>query len=227
MAEHADTPDPQLSESRAPTPNGVVEGASECSDELGKETAGSPDSAADGTDGIEHPDEGGDTVATKRPQSGLRLALVFGIVAMLAVGAVAGWLGYRGYQEHQARKQRELFLQVGRQGALNLTTISYTEVDADVQRILDSATGTFYDDFKKRSQPFIEIVKQAQSKSVGTITEAGLESVDGDQAQVLVAVHVTTSNVGASDQPPRAWRMRIDVQKVGDGAKVSNVEFVP
>jgi hypothetical protein len=29
------------------------------------------------------------------------------------------------------------------------------------------------------------IVKQAQSKSKGTITEVGLESVHGDQAQVL------------------------------------------
>ncbi len=118
-------------------------------------------------------------------------------------------------------------MQVARQGALNLTTISYTEADADVQRILDSATGRFYDDFQKRSKPFIEIVKQAQSKSVGQITGAGLESVDDDKARVLVAVHVTTSNVGAAEQPPRAWRMRIDVQKVGDGAKVFNVEFVP
>jgi Mce-associated membrane protein len=244
MAEHADTPDPALSDSTAPaskpTPNGVVDDAPDRSDDPGGVVAESQDSDAETTsstqestadsadeDEVEHPDESGQAAGTGRSRSGLRLALVFGIAAILAIGAAAGWSGYRGFQEYQARKQRELFLQVGRQGALNLTTISYTEIDADVQRILDSATGTFYDDFKKRSQPFVEIVKQAQSKSVGTITEAGLESVDGDQARVLVAVHVTTSNVGATDQPPRAWRMRIDVQKTGDGAKVSNVQFVP
>ena len=44
---------------------------------------------------------------------------------------------------------------------------------------------------------------------------------------MLVAVTVRTSNAGAPDQAPRAWRMRISVEKVGDEAKVSNVEFVP
>ena len=52
----------------------------------------------------------------------------------------------------------KLFVQVARQGALNLTTIDCQSADADVQRILDSATGTFYDDFSKRSQPFIDVV---------------------------------------------------------------------
>ena len=110
---------------------------------------------------------------------------------------------------------------------MNLTTIDWQEADSDIQRILDSATGTFYDDFQKRSQPFVQVVKQAQSKSVGTVTEAGLETESGDQAQVLVAVSVKTTNLGAVEQEPRAWRMRIDVQKVGNEAKVSDVQFVP
>jgi Mce-associated membrane protein len=161
------------------------------------------------------------------PRSGVRLAVAVGLVAVLALAGLVGWLGFRAYQSHQAQDKRNLFVQVGRQGALNLTTISYTEAEADVQRILDSATGTFYDDFQKRSPAFIEVVKQAQAKSEGTVTEAGLESEDGDQGRVLVAVTVKTSNAGAAQQQPRAWRMRIGVQKVGDGAKVSNVEFVP
>ncbi|WP_342743211.1 MULTISPECIES: hypothetical protein [Mycobacterium] len=43
---------------------------------------------------------------------------------------------------------------------------------------------------------------------------------------MLVAVTVKTSTAGAAEQQPRRWRMRISVQKVGDGATVSNVEFV-
>jgi Mce-associated membrane protein len=163
----------------------------------------------------------------RSPRSGVRLAVAVGLVAVVALAALVGWLGYRAYQSHQAQDQRNLFVQVGRQGALNLTTISYTEAEADVQRILDSATGTFYDDFQKRSPAFVEVVKQAQSKSQGTVTEAGLESADGDHGRVLVAVTVKTSNAGAAEQQPRAWRMRLRVQKVGDGAKISSVEFVP
>jgi Mce-associated membrane protein len=177
-------------------------------------------------------DEGsGEPVDSAEPGSarraGLRLLLAAGLLFVAALGSLVGWLGFRAHETYQRAQQREMFLQAARQGALNLTTISYTEVDADIQRILDSSTGGFYDDFKNRSQPFIEVVKQAQSQSKGTITEAGLESAQADTAQALVAVTVTTTNGGEDDQQPRAWRMRINVQKVGAAAKVSNVEFVP
>jgi Mce-associated membrane protein len=168
----------------------------------------------------------GAPVVTPR-MSHVRQATIAGLVVVVALGGLTGWLGVRAQQSHRAEDQRELFLHVGRRGALNLTTIDFQNAEGDVARILDSATGTFHDDFQKRSQPFIDAVKQAQSKSVGTITEAGLESESGDEAEVLVAVAVKTSNVGAAEQQPRAWRMRIAVQKVGDQAKVSNVEFVP
>lgn len=153
--------------------------------------------------------------------------MLVSLVIVVVAAALVGFLGFRTYQSEQAQHRDQLFLQVARQGAVNLTTIDWQEADADINRILDSATGTFYDDFSKRSQPFVQVVKQAQSKSVGTVTEAGLESQSGDQAQVLVAVSVKTTNLGVNEQRPRAWRMRIDVQKIGDQAKVSNVQFVP
>jgi Mce-associated membrane protein len=166
-------------------------------------------------------------VATQaRTISPVRLAIVVGVVAVVASTSVAGWLGYREHQARQAQQQSELLIRVGRQGALNLTTIDYQHADSDIQRILDSATGSFYDDFAKRSKPFVEVVKKAQSKSVGTVTEAGLESQSGDEAQVMVAVSVVTTNVGEPEAEPRHWRMRISVKKVGDDAKVSNVAFV-
>jgi Mce-associated membrane protein len=190
--------------------------------ELDASDEADPDSAD--TDDVTDYDE----AASAKPRiSHLRLATIVGLLLVVALAALTGWLGFRTYQSRQADEQRNLFLQVGRQGALNLTTIDWQQADANVQRILDSATGTFYDDFQKRAGPFVEVVKQAQSKSVGTIAEAGLESESDNGAQVLVAVTVKTSNAGAPEQSPRAWRMRISVQKVGDDAKVSNVEFVP
>jgi Mce-associated membrane protein len=167
-----------------------------------------------------------DAVGTRR-SSPVKFALIFGAVMCVALAGLCGWLGYRAHQAQTVRDQRAVLLQAGRQAALNLTTISYSEADADVKRILDSATGSFHDDFANRSQPFIELVKRTQSTTVGTITEAGLESQDGDQAQVLVAVSVKTSNAGAPQDQTKAWRMRITVQKVAGGEKASNVEFVP
>lgn len=178
------------------------------------------ESAADDADGEPTP-------PSKKPMAVPWRATLFGLAMVVVLAGLVGWLGFRVYQSHQAQAQRSQFLQVARQGALNLTTIDWQHAEADVHRILDGATGEFYDDFAKRSQPFIEVLKQAQAKTVGTITEAGLESETTDSAQALVAVSVQTSNAGEAEQVPRAWRMRINVQKVGDQVKVSDVGFVP
>jgi len=198
------------------------------------------DDTVDGIDKVDDIDEEGRTsgpaaddadseqaARSRKPMSPQRLATLLGLVVVVALAAMVGWLGFRLHQSQQAQAQRSLFLQVARQGALNLTTIDWQHADADVRRILDGATGDFYNDLAKRSQPFIEVLKQAKATTVGTITEAGLESETGDTAQALVAVSVQTSNAGQTDPVPRAWRMRISVQRVGDQVKVSNVGFVP
>ena len=100
----------------------------------------------------------------RTPMSHIKIALVAGLVGVLALAGLTGWLGFRTYESNRAEAERSLFLQVGRQGALNLTTIDWENAEGDVQRILDSATGTFYDEFQQRAEPFVEVVKQAQSK---------------------------------------------------------------
>ena len=138
------------------------------------------------------------------------------------------WLSFRAYEVHNAQAERNLFVQVARQGAVNLTTIDYDHADADAQRILDLATGTFYANFSRRLRPFVDSVKQGRQKSVGTVTEAGLESRTRNEGQVLVAVTVTvkSTNPSAAEQEPQGLRMRITVTKIGDGGKVSNVAFM-
>ena len=182
---------------------------------------------SDAEQGADDPGSQVDQGATPTIGSTKRLGLVTGLLIIAALAGLTGWLGFRYSQLHHDRHDQALFLQAGRQAALNLTTINYTHVAADVQRILDSSTGTFHDDFRNRMQPFVDAVKQAQSSTEGSITEAGLESIQGDTAQVLVSVLVKTTNAGAAQPQPRAWRMRIDVQKLGDSAKISNVQFVP
>jgi Mce-associated membrane protein len=221
MADDAAAPDGELTESAAEEESSAVDEAEKV-EEVDKSEADDVDD-----DDLDELDDLEDGAPAKQPMSHMRLATIAGLALVVALAGLTGWLGFRAYESHKAEQQRNLFLQVGRQGALNLTTINWEQAEADVQRVLDSATGTFYDDFQKRAQPFVEVVKQAQSKSTGTIAEAGLESLSGDEGQVLVAVTVETANAGAPEQQPRAWRMRLTVQQVGDDAKVSNVEFVP
>jgi Mce-associated membrane protein len=229
MADDAAAPEGALTEPARDAESSAVEPKSGAVERSGPAaTPAEGPGHADDADVAEDADSADEVVAAPRaPMSHVTLALIAGLITVVALAALTGWLGFRTYQSHRADEERKLFLQVGRQGALNLTTIDWEHADGDVQRILDSATGTFYDDFQQRAQPFMEVVKQAKSKSVGTIAEAGLLSSNDNEAQVLVAVTVNTSNAGAPEQNPRAWRMKITVEKIGDEAKVSNVEFVP
>jgi Mce-associated membrane protein len=189
------------------------------------ETAESPTAATDSASIDASADDAGEVAAA--PSSTVRRALVVTVLIVVTIAGLCGWLGFRAYQSHQDQQRRALLLQVGRQGAVNLTTIDHQHAEADVQRILDNAAGTFHDDFVQRAQPFVDVVKRVQSTSVGTVTAAGLESESKTGAQILVAVSVKTSMPGSTAERPRAWRMRVTVEKVGDDTKVSNVEFVP
>ena len=92
------------------------------------------------TQDIDDEGETSEAPPRRRPMSPLRVAAFVGAVYVVALAVLVGWLGFRTYQSHQAQQQRELFLQVGRQAALNVTTIDWEHADADVQRVLDSAT---------------------------------------------------------------------------------------
>jgi len=181
----------------------------------------------EGGEPVDCEDDTGSVIPPRRSLSPLLLAGIAATIAVVALGVLTGWFGYRAYQSHQQKAERVLFLQVARQSAVNLSTIDYQHPDTDVQRILDSATGRFHDEFAERAKPFVEVVKQSKSTSNGTVAEAGLESVAGDEAQALVTVSVTSSLAGGPQQPPKSWRMRLTLQKLGKDVKVSNVEFVP
>jgi Mce-associated membrane protein len=111
-----------------------------------------------------------------KSKSALRQATLLSMAAVAALVAPVGWMEFRVYHDQQAQAVRSEFVQADRQGALNLTTIDWQNADRDVQRILNGATGQFHDEFATRSQPFVDVIKQAKSTSVGTIAEAGLES---------------------------------------------------
>ena len=146
---------------------------------------------------------------------------------VVALAGLTGWLGFRAYQSHQADEQRKLFLQVGQAGC--------AEPDHDrlaARRRGRAAHPGLGDRNLLRRLPeacaAVRRGRQAGAVEVGRHHRRGGAGVRIRQRrQVLVAVTVKTSNAGAPEQAPRAWRMRISVQKVGDEAKVSNVEFVP
>ncbi len=167
-----------------------------------------------------------DAPPTKPPIPAERMALVAGLIGAVVLAALVGWLGFRAHEANTLEAQRNLFVQTARQAAVNISTIDYEHAGTDAQRILDSATGKFYDSFSHRMQSYIDNATRMRSKLVGAVIEAGLESQNGDAGRVLVAVTVKSSDLGQAQPEPQVWRMRITVQKMGDVAKVSDFEIV-
>ena len=151
-------------------------------------------------------------------------SLIAGLVVLVGL---TGWLGWRDLHLRRDETVRAQMVNAAREGLLALTTIDHQQVDAGVQRILEASTGSFRDEFDQRADGFKEAARKAQSESVGTVTEAAAESVDGDRGEVLVAMTVMTSNRGVPEQQPKAWRTRVTVTKDGGEFKVAAVEFVP
>ena len=168
-----------------------------------------------------------DAVADRDTLQPTRLSVTVVLSFVVVLAALCGWLGFRAEQARHDDELRARLVQAARQGAVNLTTVDYKNAESDVQRILDSSTGQFREEFEARSAPFIDVVKKAKSTSVGTVTEAGLESLTGQQGSVLVSVTVKTVSNEQAEQQPRYWRMRMTVDQQAGGAKVSKVDFVP
>lgn len=102
---------------------------------------------------MDESDSGDDAPARRVGASPVRIAAAVGLCLALVLGGLCGWLGYRDHQARQSEQLRELFIETGKRAAVNLTTVDHTRVEADVQRILDSATGAFREDFASRSGP--------------------------------------------------------------------------
>ena len=156
-----------------------------------------------------------------------RQAIGFGLAVVVALASLACWFEYRAHESHQRADRRAAYIAAANQEAVNLTTVDWQQPDKDVQRILDGATGQFYDEFSQRDQPFVDVVKQTHAKTVGTVAAAGLESESPDGADILVAVNVKTETAAAPQQSPRNWRMRLVVQRAAGQLKIAKVEFVP
>jgi Mce-associated membrane protein len=146
------------------------------------------------------------------------------VVALVAAGA---WLLLDRQSASERDERREAFVQAARQTVLNLTTIHADSADADVQRLLDGATGDFKAEFEGREGPFVEVVQQAGVTTVGEVLEAGLQTEDGTCAASLVASRAMVSNADQPEPEPRDFRLRVTICDEDGSLLASKVEFVP
>ena len=158
------------------------------------------------------------------------LSVTWKVAAIILIICFAGAIGYMAWQHREAteREQRAArFVAGARQGIVNMTSLDFNKAKEDVQRVLDSSTGEFRDDFQQRAKDFTTVVEQSKVVTEGTVNAAALESMDTHSASVLVsATSKITNSAGAKDEP-RAWRLRVTVTEEGGQYKMSKVDFIP
>jgi Mce-associated membrane protein len=153
----------------------------------------------------------------------LSVAAVVGIVGFLGA---SGWMFWRHHNVVQEREHAAAYTAAARQGVINLTSLDFNKAKDNVQRVLDSATGEFKDDFQKRAEDFESVVKDSKAVTEGSVAASAVESMTKDSAVVLVLANENVTNIAGAKDQPRTFRFRVSVVHDGDDLKLSKVEFV-
>jgi len=117
-------------------------------------------------------------------------------------------------------------LVTARQEALNFFTLDYRHGDADVDRVLALATGTFRDDYTASKSQLLAKMKAAKIVCTAVIPQDGsaLEFVHADSAQVLVVVTVPKAASCGLFAPSN--RTRVVLTRTGGDWRVSDLRQV-
>ena len=158
------------------------------------------------------------------------LSVTWKAAVILLICAFVGASGYMMYQRHEITEHNQRvanFLAGARQGVVNMTSLDFNRAKEDVQRVIDSSTGQFRDDFQQRAKDFTTVVEQSKVVTQGTVNAAAVQSIDGNSALVLVAATSRITNAAGAKDEPRNWRLKVTVTEDGGQYKMSKVEFVP
>ncbi|MDC8982756.1 hypothetical protein [Mycobacterium marinum] len=159
-----------------------------------------------------------------------RLSIVVKVAALLIVFGFAGLSAYFVWnhgQVTQRQERAEAFTDGAKTGVVNMTSLDFNKAKEDVQRVIDSSTGEFKEEFQSRAADFTKVVEQSKVVTEGTVHAAAVESMEGHTAVVLISATSHVTNGGDGKQEPRIWRLRVTVTEEDGQYKMSKVEFVP
>lgn len=165
--------------------------------------------------------------APSRVPGGRRLLVGLAVLTLLlGVAAVVLAVQLRGYAK--ADDAREAALQAARQSALNLTSIDTRDYAADVERVVEGATGDFLVDFQARTadDALKKILDENQVVSEGRVIDAGLVRSDASNATALVVIDSTVKNTASPEGRVNTYRMQLELERKDGAWLTSTLEFV-
>ena len=146
--------------------------------------------------------------------------------ALLVAVAATGFAGYLLLAQRQADDDRRDVLAAARQYAVDLTTYDFATVDADFRRFARHGTKAFQASYAETIATARPAIVKAQSRALGTVVGAGLESYGEGRASVLVAVDQAIRSATKPGVTTDRSRIRLSLVRAGDGWLVSAVRVL-
>ncbi len=178
---------------------------------------------------IDHP-ASSPPAATRPRRSGPPWSVVWLSLALALLGLAVGAAGLLtrtdggGDQAASSVEQsRAQALQAARDRTVALTTYAHTTLDADIARVLGTATGSFQKDYTKTVTQLRPTFTSTQAVATGNVRAAGLESFTDAKAVAVVAVDQVIRTKGAAPRTERN-RLRMTLVRPGDTWLVERVE---
>lgn len=154
--------------------------------------------------------------------------LVPALLAVLFLGATAFAVAQfaRSAASADAAPQWQPYVDTAKTFAHNLVTINADTVDADLQRVLDGATGEFRDGLVRGAAKMKKDTADEGKHTEAEVTGAGIESFTSDEALVLVSLTSKTTYNTHEPRQDALQRLAVTVVDTGGTYKVSKLEFV-
>lgn len=155
------------------------------------------------------------------PRWPLRVAVVGLIAAILFAGfAVVAWM-----RSDDAYSDAD-FVDAAAERIELLLSPDYREPNR-VNRILATATGSFYDEFAQSADAYTTFVTKVGTVSTGRVNGAGVSRRLGDDAEVLVAATIDLAAQPDRPASTRDFRLRAVVTPENGILKLSVVQYLP
>ena len=166
---------------------------------------------------------------------GTRVRLDIGLFVLALVLACAcvfgGVLVVQKHRDDQrATAEQERYgdvLAAARTEVTAFINIDYRNAQDSIDAVAAGATGDFRKQYDSSTDGVVKLLQREQSVMDGTVLWSGVVDVDSDSATVLAATTGTVANRSTGNkQVARYFRLKLDLQKVGDQWLTSNLEFV-
>jgi Mce-associated membrane protein len=153
------------------------------------------------------------------------LTVVLSVVAVL-LAVAAGLLTWQVHGQSAAASQRTAVLTAARQEALDLTTLSKTTGASDFQAVLSGAAGNLKEELADGRSDFLKALSSDAVTSVGQVLDAGIVTLNGDNASVLLNVSSSVTNKQSNKPETRLYHWKAALVDSGGQWLVTNLEFV-